>query len=343
MKHLLNSLYITTQGTYLAREGETVVVRRDKESKLQIPIHTLSGILCFGQVSCSPPLMGLCGARNVTLAFFSEQGRFLARVYGPVSGNVLLRKEQYRRSENEEKSSEIARSVVIAKIANCRTVLLRAAREHADPEASEALSLASAALSKNLQVLSSRLPLDSVRGIEGDAARQYFNVFDHLISSQKDAFRFTERTRRPPMDPINALLSFVYTLLVHDVSSALEGVGLDPAVGFLHRDRPGRPSLALDLMEEFRPMLADRVVLTLINRMQIQGKQFEISETGAVTMSDEARKEVLMAWQKKKQEVIIHPFIGEKIAVGLIPHVQALLLARFLRGDLDAYPPFRWK
>lgn len=343
MKHLLNSLYITTQGTYLAREGETVVVRRDKESKLQIPIHTLSGILCFGQVSCSPPLMGLCGARNVTLAFFSEQGRFLARVYGPVSGNVLLRKEQYRRSENEENSSEIARSVVIAKIANCRTVLLRAAREHSAPEASEALSLASAALSKNLQVLSSRLPLDSVRGIEGDAARQYFNVFDHLISSQKDAFRFTERTRRPPMDPINALLSFVYTLLVHDVSSALEGVGLDPAVGFLHRDRPGRPSLALDLMEEFRPMLADRVVLTLINRMQIQGKQFEISETGAVTMSDEARKEVLMAWQKKKQEEILHPFIGEKIAVGLIPHVQALLLARFLRGDLDAYPPFRWK
>ena len=343
MKHLLNSLYITTQGTYLAREGETVVVRRDKESKLQIPIHTLSGILCFGQVSCSPPLMGLCGARNVTLAFFSEQGRFLARVYGPVSGNVLLRKEQYRRSENEENSSEIARSVVIAKIANCRTVLLRAAREHADHEASEALSLASAALLKHLQVLSSQLPLDSVRGIEGDAARQYFNVFDHLISSQKNAFRFTERTRRPPMDPINALLSFVYTLLVHDVSSALEGVGLDPAVGFLHRDRPGRPSLALDLMEEFRPMLADRVVLTLINRMQIQGKQFEISETGAVTMSDEARKEVLMAWQKKKQEVIIHPFIGEKIAVGLIPHVQALLLARFLRGDLDAYPPFRWK
>jgi len=343
MKHLLNSLYITTQGTYLAREGETVVVRREKETKLQIPIHTLSGILCFGQVSCSPPLMGLCGARNVTLAFFSEQGRFLARVYGPVSGNVLLRKEQYRRSENEENSSEIARSVVIAKIANCRTVLLRAAREHADHEASEALSLASAALSKHLQVLSSQLPLDSVRGIEGDAARQYFNVFDHLISSQKNAFRFTERTRRPPMDPINALLSFVYTLLVHDVSSALEGVGLDPAVGFLHRDRPGRPSLALDLMEEFRPMLADRVVLTLINRMQIQGKQFEISETGAVTMSDEARKEVLMAWQKKKQEEILHPFIGEKIAVGLIPHVQALLLARFLRGDLDAYPPFRWK
>lgn len=343
MKHLLNTLYITTQGTYLARDGETVLIRQEKETKLHIPIHTLAGIICFGQVSCSPPLLGLCGARNVTVSFLNEQGRFLARIQGPVNGNVLLRKEQYRRADNEEKSAEIARSVVIAKIANSRTALLRAAREHNDPFASEALSVASANLSRSLQLLASSLSLDSVRGVEGDAARQYFSVFDHLISSQKESFRFTGRTRRPPMDPINALLSFLYTLLVHDVSSALEGVGLDPAVGFLHRDRPGRPSLALDLMEEFRPVLADRVALTLVNRQQVQGKQFTVTETGAVLMDETARKEVLMAWQKKKQEEITHPFMGEKIAIGLIPHVQSMLLARFLRGDLDAYPPFRWK
>ena len=343
MKHLLNTLYVTSPNTYLARDGETVLVRQEKETKLHIPIHTLSSIICFGQVSCSPPLLGLCGARNVSVAFLTEQGKFLARVHGPVSGNVLLRREQYRRADSEEKSAEIARSIVAAKIANSRTALLRAAREHNDPVASAALSTASSNLSKSIQMLVSTFSLDSIRGIEGDAARQYFSVFEHLISAQKDSFFFIERTRRPPMDPMNALLSFLYTLLVHDVASALEGVGLDPAVGFLHRDRPGRPSLALDLMEEFRPMLADRVALTLVNRLQIQGKQFVITETGAVLMNDIARKEVLMTWQKKKQEEIMHPFIAEKIAIGLIPHVQALLLARFLRGDLDAYPPFRWK
>lgn len=343
MKHLLNTLYVTTQSSYLARDGETVLVRQDKETKLRIPIHTLSGIVCFGQVSCSPPLLGLCGARDVTVSFLSEQGKFLARVHGPVSGNVLLRREQYRQADNQEKSAGIARFIVAAKISNSRTALLRAAREHDNPEASAALSEVATTLSRSLQALSSDLPLESIRGIEGDAARNYFSVFDHFITAQKDSFYFLERTRRPPMDPMNALLSFLYTLLVHDVSSALEGVGLDPAVGFLHRDRPGRPSLALDLMEELRPMLADRVALTLVNRQQIQGKQFEITETGAVLMDDNASKEVLMAWQKKKQEEMIHPFISEKIKIGLIPHVQALLLARHLRGDLDAYPPFRWR
>lgn len=319
------------------------MIRQEKETKLRIPIHTLSSIICFGQVSCSPPLLGLCGIRNVSVSFFTEQGRFLARVQGPVSGNVLLRREQYRRADDETESAGIARSVVVGKICNSRTALLRAAREHNDFISSEALSIASVELSRHLQLLSSLLPIDSIRGIEGNAARKYFGVFDHLILAQKDSFFFTERTRRPPMDPMNALLSFLYTLLVHDVASALEGVGLDPAVGFLHRDRPGRPSLALDLMEELRPMLADRVALTLVNRQQIQGKQFAVTETGAVIMDDFARKEVLTAWQKKKQEEITHPFIGEKIAIGLIPHVQAMLLARFFRRDLDAYPPFRWK
>lgn len=343
MKHLLNTLYVTTQSSYLARDGETVLVRQGKETKLRIPIHTLSGIVCFGQVSCSPPLLGLCGSRGVTVSFLSEQGKFLARVHGPVSGNVLLRREQYRQADSQEKSAGIARFIVAAKISNSRTALLRAAREHENPEASAALSEVATTLSRSLQALSSDLPLESIRGIEGDAARNYFSVFDHFITAQKDSFYFLERTRRPPMDPMNALLSFLYTLLVHDVSSALEGVGLDPAVGFLHRDRPGRPSLALDLMEELRPMLADRVALNLVNRLQVQGKQFEITETGAVSMDDDARKEVLMAWQKKKQEEITHPFINEKVKLGLLPYVQALLLARHLRGDLDAYPPFRWR
>lgn len=343
MKHLLNTLYVTTQGSYLSRDGETVLVKVDRETKLRVPIHTLCSIICFGQVACSPPLLGLCGARGVAVSFLSENGRFLARVQGPVSGNVLLRREQYRRADDQIKSAEIARSVVIAKIANSRTVLLRAARENDDPGASGVLSNAAALLVRHLKSLENQTPLDTLRGIEGDAGRQYFSAFDHLITSQKDGFRFTERTRRPPMDPMNGLLSFLYTLLVHDVASALEGVGLDPAVGFLHRDRPGRPSLALDLMEELRPPLADRLALSLVNRQQVKAKDFTVTETGAVFMSDEARKEVLMAWQKRKQEEIMHPFINERISFGLVPHVQSLLLARHLRGDLDAYPPFRWR
>jgi CRISPR-associated protein Cas1 len=343
MKHLLNTLYITTQGSYLCKEGETVHVRIEHETKLRVPIHTLSGIICFGQVLCSPPLLGLCGERGVSVSFLSENGRFLARVQGPVAGNVLLRKEQYRRSDDQEKSAEIARSVVIAKIANSRTVLLRAARENDNPVATAEISGAAALLARHLKNLENLVPLDTLRGIEGDAGRQYFSVFDHLITSQADDFNFSARTRRPPMDPMNALLSFLYTLLVHDVASALEGVGLDPAVGFLHRDRPGRPSLALDLMEELRPPFADRLALSLVNRQQIKIKDFDVTETGAVLMNENTRKVVLKAWQKRKQEEITHPFINERIPFGLVPHVQALLLSRFLRNDLDAYPPFRWR
>ncbi|MCX5867942.1 MAG: CRISPR-associated endonuclease Cas1 [Proteobacteria bacterium] len=295
MKHLLNTLYVTTQGAYLSRDGETVLVRVEKETKLQVPIHTLGGIVCFGQVSCSPPLMELCGERNVTISFLSEYGRFWARVEGPVSGNVLLRREQYRRADSETSSADIARVIVTAKVANGRTVLLRALRDH--PDNSGASELEDAVL----------------------------------------------RLARPPLDNMNALLSFLYTLLVHDVRSALETVGLDPAVGYLHRDRPGRPGLALDLMEELRPFIADRLALSLVNLKQIKGSGFIKTETGAVMMDDTTRKELLVAYQKRKQEEIQHPFLGEKIAVGLIPYVQSLLLARYLRGDLDGYPPFIWK
>lgn len=344
MKRLLNTLYVTTQGSYLAREGETVLVRVDKETKLRVPIHTLGGIVCFGQVSASPPLMELCGEAGVTLSFLSERGKFLARLHGPVSGNVLLRREQYRRADDEASSSAIARAVLISKIANCRTVILRSAREQTGGKCADSLLSAAAHLARILKNLEQRITsLDALRGMEGEAARKYFDVFDHLILTQKDGFYFRERSRRPPLDNINALLSFIYTLLAHDVASALEGVGLDPSVGFLHRDRPGRPGLALDIMEEFRSFLADRLALSLINRQQIKSGNFQRTETGAVMMDDKTRKEVLVSYQKRKQEEIQHPFLGEKVAIGLLPHCQAMLLARYLRGDLEGYPPFIYR
>ncbi|MCD6404572.1 MAG: type I-C CRISPR-associated endonuclease Cas1 [Planctomycetes bacterium] len=343
MKRLLNTLFVTTQDSYLAQRGETVIVRVERETKFCVPVHTLDGIVCFGRVSASPALMALCAQRNVLLSFLSEYGRFLARVQGPVSGNVLLRREQYRRADDPGRSSEIARAIVLAKIANCRTVLLRAARAHEVPGSRTLISRASLRLERILKVLKRPQPLDTVRGREGEAARTYFNIFDHLILAQKDAFFFHGRNRRPPLDKMNALLSFLYALVRHDVTSALESVGLDPAVGYLHRDRPGRPGLALDLMEEFRPVLADRLALSLVNRQQIKPSGFVGTETGAVFMDDETRKTVLVAYQHRKQEEIRHPFLGEKTAVGLLPHVQALLFARCLRGDLDGYPPFFWR
>jgi CRISPR-associated protein Cas1 len=343
VKQLLNTLYVTTQGAYLAREGETVLVRVDQETVLQVPIHTLSSVVCFGRVSASPPLMGLCAEHGVALAFFTMSGRFLARVQGPVSGNVLLRREQYRRSEDESKAAEIARSVVVGKIANCRTILLRGAREKPTMPASADLEASALRLSRLVEELERPKPLDVVRGHEGDAARVYFEVFDHLVTESKDAFFFRTRSRRPPLDNLNALLSFLYTLLTHDVAAALEGVGLDPAVGYLHRDRPGRPSLALDLVEELRPVIADRLALSLINRRQVKSEGFHATESGAVEMDDVTRKNVLVAYQKRKQEEIVHPFLKERVAFGIVPHTQAMLLARHLRGELDGYPSFLWR
>ena len=343
MRKLLNTLYVTTQGSYLSRDGETVRVKLGETTKLNIPIHTLDGIICFGQVSCSPPLMQLCGERNVTISFLSEYGRFWGRVQGPVSGNVLLRRSQYRLADDPDKSCEIAKNVTLAKIANSRTVILRAIRDHGESVNRGDLEKASQRMSRILESVRTNSDLDSVRGYEGDAARTYFSVFDNFIVAQKEDFFFHERSRRPPLDKVNALLSFIYTLLHHDVVSALETVGLDPAVGYLHRDRPGRPGLALDLMEEFRPFFADRLVLSLINRQQVKGKGFKITESGAVMMDDETRKQVLVAYQKRKQEEIRHPFLDEKIQIGLLPFAQALLFARFVRGDLDGYPAFVWK
>ncbi len=343
MKRLLNTLYVTTQGAYLMREGDTVVVRVEKEDKLRVPLHALCGIVCFGRVSASPPLMGACAERDVAISFFDERGRFWARVQGPVSGNVLLRREQYRRAEDPEQTAAIARAVVAAKVANSRTVLLRAARDHPAASGAEDVKAAADGLAHTLRALARDIPLDTARGYEGEAAKIYFGVFDHLIVAQKEKFHFAGRNRRPPLDNMNALLSFLYALLAHDTAAALEGVGLDPAVGYLHRDRPGRPGLALDLMEELRPVLADRVALSLVNRQQVRGKGFCRTETGAINMEDDTRKQVLVAYQERKQEEIQHPFLGEKVAVGLLPHVQGLLMARHLRGDLDGYPPFLWR
>ncbi|MBM3501100.1 MAG: type I-C CRISPR-associated endonuclease Cas1 [Armatimonadetes bacterium] len=343
MKRLLNTLYVTTDKAYLAKKGETVLVRVEKETKLRVPLTGLDGIVCLGRVGCSTSLMGACAERNIAISFLSDRGRFWARVQGPVSGNVLLRREQYRRADDPERAAEIARAVVAAKVANHRTILLRALRDHPEMSGAEDVQFAAARMGYLLRRLMEALPLAQVRGAEGEAGKLYFGVFDHLIVAQKEEFRFVRRSRRPPLDNMNALLSFLYAILAHDAASALEGVGLDPAVGFLHRDRPGRPGLALDLMEEFRPFLADRVALSLVNRQQVRPGGFRHTESGAVMMDDPTRKAVLAAYQARKQEEVHHPFLDEKIATGLLPHAQAMLLARHLRGDLDGYPPFLWK
>jgi CRISPR-associated protein Cas1 len=343
VKQYQNTLFVTTEGAYLSHEGESVVVRVDGNVRLRVPLHTLGSIVCFGGVGVTPPAMGLCAERGVTLTFLTSYGRFVARVQGPVSGNVLLRRAQYRRADDPDGASAVARAVVSGKIANARTVLLRTARDRPEGPSAEALAVAARSLEDSLGRLDAGMPLDSVRGVEGDASRVYFGVFDHLIAAQKDAFFFRERSRRPPLDNMNALLSFLYAMLANDAASALETVGLDPAVGFLHRDRPGRPGLALDLMEEFRAFLADRVALSLVNLRQVAPSGLRKAEGGGVEMDDATRKEVLVAYQKRKQEEITHPFLGEKTTVGLLIYLQAMLMARFIRGDMDGYPPFIWK
>lgn len=343
MKKYLNTLFVTTQGAYLFKEGETVVVTVEKEKRLQLPIHTISGIICFGQVSMSPYLMGFCAENNVAVSFLTEYGRFLARVHGETNGNVLLRRQQYRMADDRIFSAGLAKAFLTGKFANSRVVLQRALRDHSDKVDVKLLENVSKRFSTSLEQIQRDLSMDELRGIEGDCAHAYFDVFNYLIVAQREDFIFDGRNRRPPLDNVNCLLSFIYTLLVHDIRSALESVGFDSYVGFLHRDRPGRPGLALDMMEEVRAFLADRLTLSLINREQIQKKGFIKSESGAVLMDEETRKIVLVAYQKRKQEEMEHPFLKESIPVGLLFYVQALLLARYFRGDLDGYPVFIWK
>ena len=334
---------MTTQGAYLNKEGETVVVNIERETRLRLPIHTLGSIVCFGQMTCSPFLLGHCAEKDVSVSFMTSYGRFLARVQGPVAGNVLLRREQYRRADDLRASARLARMFVLGKVANCRTVMGRALRDHGRKFDAAAIGLAVDQFAKVSRKLLREEALDNIRGIEGRAANDYFGLFNDFIVAQKEDFVFNGRSRRPPLDRVNCLLSFLYSLLYHDVRSALETVGLDPAVGFLHRDRPGRLSLALDLMEEFRPVLADRLALSLINLGQVKKKGFRITESGAVLMDDETRKTLLTEYQKRKQVEIEHPFIKEKMPLGMLPFAQAQLLSRHLRGDLEEYPPFIWR
>ncbi|MDO9461711.1 MAG: type I-C CRISPR-associated endonuclease Cas1c [Alphaproteobacteria bacterium] len=344
MKKLLNTVYVTTRGASLRKDGENLVVEADGVERGRVPLHMLASVVLFGGIYVSPALMQACAAAGITFVLLDRIGRFQARIEGPVTGNVLLRRAQYRASDLPD---EIVRSIVLGKVSNQRAVLMRSLRDYGAEMSDTARTGLTAATQRMAHILRrvsrGADSLDILRGAEGEAAALYFGVFNHLIRSPDAEFRFIGRSRRPPLDPTNALLSFLYTLLTHDCRSAAESVGLDPAVGFLHRDRPGRPGLALDLMEELRPVLADRLVLSLINRRQLRARDFETQDSGAVFLTDEARKTVLTAWQERKKQERRHPFLEETAPLGLVPYLQAQLLARHLRGDLDAYPPWFWK
>lgn len=346
MRRQLNTLYITTEGAWLRKDGENIVMEVDGEIRGRLPAHMLESLVCFGRVLVSPPLLGYCAESGISVCFMTAYGRFLARVEGPVSGNVLLRREQYRRTDDAQACVAIVRNLLLGKLHSQRVVLGRGLRDYRDKmeeSARRALGYAHTRLKRISTRLHHESSVDVLRGLEGEAAQAYFGAFPHLIRAPENAFSFTGRNRRPPRDPVNALLSFLYTLLTHDCRSALESVGLDPAVGFLHRDRPGRPSLALDLMEGFRALLADRLALSLINLRRLVAADFQYLDNGGVILRDDARKVVLTAYQERKRDSLMHTFLGEKVPVGLLPIMQAQLLARHLRGDLDGYPPFLWK
>jgi CRISPR-associated protein Cas1 len=343
VKKLLNTLYVTTPESYLSLDGETVVVLNEEKALGKIPLHNLEGIVTFGRTGASPAIMGECAKRNISLCFMTTNGRFLARVSGMRYGNVILRKEQYRISDNPKTSNKIAKNFIIGKVFNSRWIIERVTRDHPYSVNIAKLKKVSSQLQNVLMLIKECESNDQLRGYEGEAAALYFSVFDDMILQQKEQFSFNGRNKRPPMDRVNAMLSFVYTLLANHTASALESVGLDPYVGFLHTDRPGRISLALDLMEEFRPIMADRIVLSLINKRIINAEGFSTRENGAVEMSDETRKAILSHWQQRRQEKIKHPFLEENLEWGMVPYAQSLLLARLIRGDLDAYPPFLWK
>lgn len=343
MRTLLNTLYVTNPEAYVSRDGENVVIKIDNKEALRRPIHILENIVCFNYVGISPGLMKLCVDNNVGVSFLNEYGRFMARVSGKVKGNVLLRRTQYRYADEIEKSLEISKNCITGKLVNCKNVVSRAIRDHEDVIDRDRMRFVLEKLTVSLENAKNAGNIDELRGIEGEAARNYFSIFDNFILKQKEDFYFAERRKRPPMDNLNALLSFAYTLLANDMESALETVGLDPYVGFMHTDRPGRISLALDMIEELRPYIAERFVISLINKKQISPKGFVKKESGGIIMNKDTKSVFLTAWQKRKQEVITHSFLNEKIEIGLIPYVQAMLLARYLRNDIDSYPPFFMK
>ena len=343
MRQLLNTLFVTSEDVYLSLDGENAVANRNGEAVARYPLHTLQSIVSFSYSGVSPALMGACAKREIGVAFCTPRGRFLARVSGQMQGNVLLRRAQYRVADDPSESCRVARMMILGKVYNARWSVERTRRDHAMRIDSERFAAVSQQLQGLLPQITAETSLDSLRGLEGAGATAYFSVLDDMILQGKDTFFFRERSRRPPLDAINAMLSFAYSLLAHDCASALESVGLDAYVGFLHRDRPGRESLALDLMEELRPCFADRFVLTLINNRIIKPSNFEFRESGAVLLAEEGRRTFLQKWQERKRETITHPFLEEKLPWGLVPYVQSLLLARYLRGDLEEYPPFVWK
>lgn len=343
MRQLLNTLFVTSEDIYLTLDGENVVANREKVVAARYPLHTLSAIITFSYSGASPALMGACAQRGISLSFCSPRGEFLARVTGESNGNVLLRRTQYRIADDPVQSCVLARNMIFGKIHNARWSIQRTRRDHSLRVDDARLGEVSEQLKDVLPQVLFQEDLDSLRGLEGAAATAYFGVFDQLILGNKAVFHFTTRSRRPPMDPVNALLSFAYSLLSHDCASALESAGLDSYVGFLHRDRPGRSSLALDLMEELRPCIADRFVLSCINNRIFQKSDFDYRENGAVFLNEKGRRTFLQRWQERKKDTLTHPFLGEKIPWGLVPYLQAMLLARHLRGDLEAYPPFLWK
>lgn len=344
MRRQLNTLYATTDGAWLRKDGANVVMEVERQERARLPVHMLESVVCIGRVAVSPQLLGFCSQQGISICYLTPQGRFLARVEGPVSGNVLLRRAQYRASDDPTRCAHIVRNLLVGKLHNQRAVLARGWRDHgAQLRDTAAFQHALKRLKRIPYRLLIEQDVDILRGLEGEAAQAYFGVFGQLIRVSPQVMQFGGRNRRPPRDAFNALLSFLYTLLTHDCRSALETVGLDPAVGFLHRDRPGRPSLALDLAEEFRPLLGERLALSLVNRRQLNERDFQVFDNGAVQLKDDARKTVLVAYQERKREQLQHAFIGEKLDIGLLPFAQAQLLARHLRGDLDGYPPFLWK
>lgn len=343
MRKLLNTLFVNSEDIYLSLDGENVVAYREKNIVSRYPLHTISGILSFSYAGASPALMGACATRNISLSFCSPRGKFLARICGESNGNVLLRRAQYRIADDAEQSCRIARNMIFGKLYNSRWSIERTSRDHALKIDSEKLSNASRQIKDLLPTVAKENNLETLRGWEGTGATAYFNVFDEMILNDDAKFRFSGRNRRPPLDPVNAMLSFAYVLLANECAAALESVGLDSYVGFLHQDRPGRCSLALDLMEELRPCVADRFVLTMLNHQKVKPDDFIIMENSSVLLKDEARRNFLKDWHEKKQTLITHPFLEEKIPWGLVGYVQALLLARTVRGDIDEYPPFLWK
>lgn len=342
MKKLQNTLYILTPESYLFCQNETIAVKVGGEEKIRIPAHTIESIVCFGNTTVSSPFIAFCGEHNISLTFLSDYGRFYGRVYGPVSGNVLLRQKQFACLQDASFAVPFVRMLLYGKLANSKNLLLRSRREQSDAGMQEKLAHAAEQVAELAQKLASIRDIDGLRGVEGVAAGAYFRAFDCMIKANREAFRFEVRNRHPPTDPVNALLSFLYMLLKNDVQSALEAVGLDPAAGFLHTLRPGRPSLVLDLMEELRAPVCDRLALSLINLNQLQPDDF-VQDPCGISLTDAARRTVLKAWQARKQETILHGFLQEKIPIGLIPFAQAQLLARCFRGDLDQYPPFLWR